>query len=115
MYNMMQKFNLISQDLLVLLKFQKSCNLIGWDQRFATPRLPSPIQKSLPYLFLEIIGFQNSCSLIAQELIMGHNSKWRMGNQELHLFLRLVLRNSKDKNISENLGSPILGPFFSKY
>ena len=38
MYNMMQKFNLISPDMLVLFKFQKSWNLIGWDQKFANPK-----------------------------------------------------------------------------
>ena len=38
MYNMMQKFNVISPDMLVLFKFQKSWNLIGWDQKFANPK-----------------------------------------------------------------------------
>ena len=51
---MVQAFYLTSQDLLVSLKFQKSWNLIGWDQNLA-------------YLFLEIKEFQNICNLIDQE------------------------------------------------
>ena len=66
MYNMMQTYNLIFQDLLVFLKFQKSWNLIGWDQQFAAPRLSSHKQKNLANLFLEIKEFQNSDNLIHQ-------------------------------------------------
>ena len=111
MYSMMKKFNLISQSLLVLLKFQKSWNLIVWNQKFTTPKIVSSRAKKIS----KFISWYNRVSKLLQSewgrVFWAITQNGECGIKNYYIFCwRLVLRNSKDKHFSEH---PILGPFFS--
>ena len=104
MYNMMQTFYLCYS----IWKSWKQMQILEYDWFGSKMCYPKnclvTCKKILAYLFLEIRAFW----AITQK------AEWAIKNSYIFCS-RLVLKNSKDKNISQNLENPILGSFFSKY
>ena len=107
--------NLLSQDLLVLLKCQKSWNLFGWNQKFATFKTVQSHQKILSIF----ISWDNRISKLLQSdwprVFQAITQNGELGIKNYIFCSRLLLKNSKDKTFSENLGNPVLAPFCSEY